>query len=565
MTLLCGDRALAQAQTLLAGASFCTVAADPKAGRGVAPSVLALATAAGHVIIDVAETPELSSIWQAPIAFGAADAKRCHHALLALGHLGPARWACASLCQTLLETAQDPSGRPASPARTDTVSAAAQSFGLPLEDASLGLEALGRHAAQLHALIARQGEALVGLKMGPVSRLEASCVAPVAEMEHRGLPFDQGAWQRLTHADQTALTTLTAWLRAALKAPNLDVHNDAALVGALGRANLAPKSARRADLALLAEPWGPKLVALRTLGKRVQAYGAAFLSHVDADGRVRPSFAQLGASTGRMACHAPNVQAITKEGGRRGCFATQTNKRLVLADYKACELRILAHLCEDPGFMQAFNDGQDVHAEVAARIFGRAGAAEQKARWRQIAKVVSFGLVYGMGPRGLARTLNVAVPEAERLQGQYFAQFPGIATYLTDTEATAARLGYATTLAGRRLWLGHTAAAHPTQSAPTDAEAAARRRVARNMPIQGTSADIIKLALGGLRAQWRNRPDIGIINCVHDEIAVECPAEAAGEVATQLARHMQEAAQSLVTRVPMAVDVHTGQSLDGSV
>lgn len=563
MSLLSGETAITAAQKMMAGASLCVVAPDPKAGRAVAPSLVALAAKGQHIIVDVAQTPGLEKVWSAPLPFAAADAKRAHHALLAAGQTGPARWACASVCQTLLGFAQAPQPGPAGSAQTPLVTTAAAQAGLQLCDPAAGLDALGRYATQLQTLLERQGERLKQLQMGAVSRLEAGCVAPIAEMEHRGMPFDARRWKALAEDDSHKLQTLTTWIRAQLNAPNLDVQQDKALLAALAAIQIQPQSARRRDLARLPEPWGPNLVALRTLTKRVQAYGLEFLTHAAPNGRVHPTFAQLGASTGRMACHAPNLQAITKEGGRRGCFGVNGAKRLVIADYKACELRILAHLSEDPAFLGAFAQGQDVHAQVAARIFGAHGSDAERARQRQIAKVVSFGLVYGMGPRGLGRTLDIDVTEAERLQTQYFAQFPRIAAYLADSEATGARLGYATTLSGRRLWLGGEAAPNGLQCASAEAQQqAARKRVARNMPIQGTSADIIKLALARLRAAWRSEPEIGVVNCIHDEIVVECSEGAAHSVGEMLTTHMRQAAESLVFRVPMAVDLSIGQNLD---
>jgi DNA polymerase-1 len=549
MTLMRGDAALQAGHALLQHAALCTVAVDPKAGPGVAPRFLALAWRRRVVLIDVPGTPGLSALLQRPLPFAAADGKRAHHALIAADLAVPDRWACATVCEQLLAAATGVQATGQTPLTTATARFAMP----PLPDMADGLDALGAYTLGLEALIQSQSDALLALGMRAVSRLEAAAVAAIAEMEHRGMPFDAPRWRQLSADDAATRAALVAWLRANLQQPDMDVDDDKQLLAALRRAGHAPASGRRQDLQRLVAPWGDKLAELSRVNKRCQAYGPSFLQHVGPQGRIHPTFDQVGANTGRMACHAPNLQAMTKTGGRRSCFAASPGRSLVVADYRACELRILAHLSQDHAFLQAFARGDDVHAQVATRIFGHHHSTERRAEQRQVAKVVSFGLVYGMGSRGLARTLNVTPARAEALQAQYFGAFPQVAAYLHDTEATALSRGYAQTLTGRRLQLQVTAT-------DTEAERAACRRLARNMPIQGTSADIIKLALARLRALGSASDPTGTVNCVHDEIMVECAAADATAFGQALSGHMLAAASGLVQTVPWAVDLRSGQA-----
>jgi DNA polymerase-1 len=558
--LLRGQAAVDAVRGLGTNQQLCTLVLDPQAGPDTPPRVLAWACRQQAVLIDVSGTPQLAELLAQADRLAAGDAKAAHRTLLGAQLPTPPRWACASLCEQLLDTAaaapSPGTGRPRSAHLSEGLAAAAQRFDIALPDVGAGLNALGAHAVALGQLVRRQSRALIAAGMTAVSRLEAAAVAPIAEMEHRGMRLDVRLWRRCVSRDRTQYDQLGQWARDTLGQPNLNFDDDAQLLQALQAVGAAPLGMRREALRQLPEPWGPKLAALHQLRQRNAAYGLGFLAHVQADGRIHPTFVQLGARTGRMACHAPNLQGISKAGGRRGCFRAPPGRLLVVADYQACELRILAHLSGDAAFVAAFARGEDVHAQIAGQIFGFAGSQAARARQRQVAKVVSFGLIYGMGPAALGRTLLMPAHEAEALQRRYFAQFPQVAAYLQDTERMALARGSVHTPTGRCLMLP---AAHGPSAAQTRS---ANRRLARNMPIQGTSADILKLALAQLRPLWPGGGHDGVVHCVHDAIVVECAAEAAQEVGVALAERMVAAAQPWVTRVPMAVDLHVGQSWD---
>jgi DNA polymerase I len=142
---------------------------------------------------------------------------------------------------------------------------------------------------------------------------------------------------------------------------------------------------RRRTLATLPPPIGPLLTAYRGLAKLVSAYGLGFLEHVGADGRMHPTFEQIGASTGRMACYEPNLQAMTRDSGRRSCFRAGPGRILVVADYAACELRILADMSDDPVFVAAFERNEDLHSKVASTIFNQTVSKTENASLRQVA------------------------------------------------------------------------------------------------------------------------------------------------------------------------------------
>lgn len=269
-------------------------------------------------------------------------------------------------------------------------------------------------------------------------------------------------------------------------------------------------------------------------------------------GRVHTSFNQTVASTGRLSSSDPNLQniPIRTDRGRqiRKAFVAEPGWKLLGADYSQVELRVLAHLSQDPAFLEAFRAGRDIHRETAARIFDvelESVTPEQRDR----AKTINFATIYGQGPQGLASQLGISVEEAKEFIENYFQRFDRVQAYLEDQQEKAREQGYVETLTGRRRYVPEIRSKNPGVRGFGE-------RVAGNMPIQGTAADIIKRAMIELEDDLN--PDQGRqLLQVHDELILEVREDAVEAVGSQVRDIMEEAAQ---LDVPLVVDMDHGDS-----
>jgi DNA polymerase-1 len=273
-------------------------------------------------------------------------------------------------------------------------------------------------------------------------------------------------------------------------------------------------------------------------------------------GRVHTSYAQAVAVTGRLASSDPNLQNIpvrTAEGRRiRSAFIAPPGARIVSADYSQIELRIMAHLSEDARLTEAFAHGEDVHRATAAEIFG-VTPLEVGPDQRRVAKVINFGLIYGMSAFGLARQLDLERSAAQSYIERYFARYPGVAKYMESTRNTAKMNGYVETVFGRRLWL-------PDITAAQVGRRQGAERAAINAPMQGTAADLIKLAMIAVQ-RWIDREKLQtkLVMQVHDELVLEVPDDELVRVRVELPPLMTQVAK---LRVPLAVEVGVGANWD---
>ena len=295
------------------------------------------------------------------------------------------------------------------------------------------------------------------------------------------------------------------------------------------------------------------LLEHRALSKLKSTYTDKLPQMVNArTGRVHTTFSQATAVTGRLASTDPNLQNIpvrTAEGRRiREAFIASPGHLLVSADYSQVELRIMAHLSEDPALLRAFAQGEDIHRATAGEIFGVA-PADVTADQRRYIKAVNFGLIYGMGAFGLATQLNIERAAAQQFIDKYFARYPGVAQYMQRTRELAREQGYVETVFGRRLWL-------PDIRAASGPRRAGAERAAINAPMQGTAADLIKLAMLAVHA-WLTREKLGtrLLLQVHDELVFEVPVEELARVQRELPALMTGVA---TLRVPLVVDVGHG-------
>ncbi|MBC6943290.1 MAG: DNA polymerase I [Xanthomonadales bacterium] len=273
-------------------------------------------------------------------------------------------------------------------------------------------------------------------------------------------------------------------------------------------------------------------------------------------GRVHTSYGQAIAATGRLASSDPNLQNIparTEEGRRiRQAFIAPAGWRVVAADYSQIELRIMAHLSGDPGLLAAFHGGQDVHRATAAEVFG-VPQGDVDADQRRAAKVINFGLIYGMGAFGLARQLGVSRGEAQDYMARYFARYPGVHEFMERIRAQAHRDGHVETLFGRRLYLDYI-------NSRNQAQRAGAERAAINAPMQGTAADIIKRAMIAVDAWLADQGGHArMLMQVHDELVFEVREDAVDAIVAGVRERMAGAAR---LDVPLVVDIGTGMNWD---
>ena len=297
-----------------------------------------------------------------------------------------------------------------------------------------------------------------------------------------------------------------------------------------------------------------KLLRYREVEKLRSTYGEGLLEHIAADGRIHASFNQTVARTGRLSSDQPNLHNIpirTEEGRRfRRAFVPDEGWWLLIADYNQIELRVIAHLAEDPGLIEAFTTGRDIHTTTAARIYGVEPEAVTIAQ-RSKAKMVSYGLAYGMESFGLAQRLNIPVDEAAQILNAYFEVFPNVKRYMTRTVAEARDRGYTETLFGRRRQI-------PELSSSNFRIRQAGERQAMNAGIQGLAADIFKLAIVRLdQALEQEGLQSRLILQVHDEVILEVPDEERAR-AEELTLDAMRGAADL--NVPLDVNVAWGRS-----
>jgi len=302
----------------------------------------------------------------------------------------------------------------------------------------------------------------------------------------------------------------------------------------------------------------PKLILdYRALAKLKSTYTDKLPEMINPrTGRVHTNYAQAVAVTGRLASNDPNLQNIpirTAEGRRiREAFIAPEGAHIVSADYSQIELRIMAHISQDASLLKAFAAGEDIHRATAAEIFGMP-PDEVGAEQRRYAKVINFGLIYGMSAFGLARQLGLERAAAQQYMDRYFARYPGVANYMRRTRETARDTGYVETVFGRRLWL-------PEIGSSNAARRQGAERAAINAPMQGTAADLIKMAMIAVdrwlaEQRWKSR----LIMQVHDELVLEVPERELGEVKHELPKLMSGVAS---LSVPLVVDIGAGPNWD---
>jgi DNA polymerase-1 len=298
----------------------------------------------------------------------------------------------------------------------------------------------------------------------------------------------------------------------------------------------------------------PRLILdYRGLAKLKSTYTDKLPRMVNRDtGRVHTNYGQAIAVTGRLSSTDPNLQNIpvrTAEGRRiREAFIAPAGSQIVSADYSQIELRIMAHISGDPGLLRAFAAGEDVHRATASEVFG-AGPEEVSSEQRRYAKVINFGLIYGMSAFGLAKQLGLDRGAAQNYIQRYFERYPGVERYMRETRESARLRGYVETVLGRRLWL-------PEIKSSNAGRRQGAERAAINAPMQGTAADIVKLAMIAVQ-NWLDaeRLSTKLIMQVHDELVLEVPDAEHSRVIAELPGLMSGV---MKLEVPLTVGVGSG-------
>ncbi len=428
------------------------------------------------------------------------------------------------------------------------------------------LDAAGRRALAIARLVpplTQQVEARGATLL--LAEIELPLVRVLARMEQVGIQIDVAYLEELGASLRDRLGALEGKIHDAAGEP-FNVNSTLQLREVLfDRLELpvlkkTPKGQPSTDAAVLEKlaedhPIVELLLEYRRLEKLRSTYVDGFLPLVADDGRIHATFNQLAASTGRLSSERPNLQniPIRSEEGRtiRRAFVARDGWQFLVADYSQIELRILAHVTNDPGLLEAFRQNVDIHAATAARVAG-IDLAEVTPDMRRRAKMINFGLLYGMEAYGLAQRLEIDREEAQTQIDAYFGQFPDVQAFMEGIVKQAHDDGYTTTIFGRRRYL-------PELAAGNFRTRQMGERMALNAPIQGSAADIIKKAMiaidgaldeGGLES--------ALILQVHDELVLECPQEEL-EAATAITVDLMEGVTDL--GVPLTVDIGTGSNL----
>ena len=421
------------------------------------------------------------------------------------------------------------------------------------------IEYAAKDAVIMREVCDRLHERIIVDGLEHVLKLENECVLPIAQMELNGIYLDETRWREqlavVSKKQAAAAEELQGMLAAGVAQaslfgrPEINLDSIDQVTSALQNLGVPVEGTTRAGALLpLADdyPVVAKLLEYRQMAKATQSFGENILGFIEpSTGRIHADFRQIGAPTGRFSCSNPNLQQIPHEAEYRRCFVAPKGRKLVVADYSQIELRILADISKDKAFIDAFRSGADFHAATAAQIFGISADAVTPDQ-RSFAKRLNFGVVYGIGVQRFAKMTGLSESQAEDTLRRYFATYPRMDDWLRTQAKAALAERTARTLTGRIARLRF--------NENDRAEVGAAQRYAKNMPIQGTSADILKRALRLLHDDIQGTSAM-LVNIVHDEIIVETDASEAEDTARKLEDSMLKAGREFLKDVPVKVDL----------
>ncbi len=436
------------------------------------------------------------------------------------------------------------------------------SFDAPTVDVSMqsSTEALG-----VARVASRLRDGLAAQEMNELAiDVEMPLVGVLARMEHVGIAVDRAALDSIAAHLEGRVAELTATLHE-LAGKEFNINSPAQLRVILfeerklqpGKKTKTGFSTDAATLEKIRDQWPEFIDALmefREMDKLRGTYGTGLREVVAKDGRIHATFNQMVARTGRLSSENPNLHNIPvrSDEGKvfRTAFVPSKGMRFLVADYNQIELRCIAHLANDPGLIDAFTKGEDIHTSTAARVFS-VDPAKVTGEMRSKAKMVSYGLAYGMEAYGLSQRLGIAVDEAAEILDAYFAAFPNVKAYMDSAVAEAKERGYTVTLFGRRRFI-------PELNNPNFRIRQIGERQAMNAAIQGLAADIFKIALVSIDRRLREAGSPAhLVLQVHDEVIVESPKGAASEVESIVLGSMRDAAS---LKVPLEINSAWGDT-----
>ncbi len=421
------------------------------------------------------------------------------------------------------------------------------------------IEYAARDAATMIPLREKIVERLKSDELIKVAKLEFDCVVPIARMELNGFYLDAARWReqldRVKIAQGKVALELQQMLSAGVAQASLfgiseiNLDSQTQVTDALKNLGVpVPETTRGWQLQPLAleYPVVAKLLEYRGVAKSLSSFGETILEFINPQtGRIHADFRQIGAPTGRFSCSKPNIQQIPHEENYRRCFRAPDGKKLIIADYSQVELRILAEFSKDQNFINAFISGADFHTTAAAQVFN-VKPEDVTSEQRSFAKRLNFGVVYGIGSQRFALMTGLSQTNAEDIMRKYFATYRGLDSWLREAARKVSTERLARTASGRMSRF---------RFDEDDRKAASlAQRNGKNMPIQGTSADILKRALHLLHKEIAGT-SARLVNIVHDEIIVEADAGDADAAADKLNRAMCAAGEEYISRVPVKVDV----------
>jgi len=431
-------------------------------------------------------------------------------------------------------------------------------------DSGPDLETEGRRIEGVRRLVEVMRDELSDREEGELfEEFELPLIPVLARMEHTGIAVDRAYLENMGADLREKLTALDARIQE-LAGEQFNVNSTDQLryvlfeklaLPVVKKTSTGKPSTDASVLKKLDHPVVEALLEYREYEKLRGTYVDGYLPLVDADGRIRTRFNQMAATTGRLSSDRPNLQniPIRSESGRtiRRAFIAGEGAEFLVADYSQIELRVLAHMSGDPFLVEAFRSGSDIHTATAARVWGLS-ESEVTPNQRRTAKMINFGLLYGMEAFGLADRLGISRDEAQQHMEAYFSQFVQVREFMSAVVTQARNQGYTTTLFGRRRYL-------PELKSDNFRIRQMGERMALNAPVQGTAADIIKKAMIDLDASLRSEGLAStLILQIHDELILESPLDEI-EVAEKLVVGTMEGVVSL--DVPLEVDVATGPDL----
>jgi len=428
----------------------------------------------------------------------------------------------------------------------------------------------------LFPIFEQQVEKLKNEQLVNIAKLEFAVTRVVAEMELRGIFINVSRWRdiiaslkekrnKYAYDFQESIRQYYATNGIDLFGNSVDAININSQVQLMdlfnNRLGLDVPSTGDNILATIEHPVAKILRDYRGYEKLISAFGESLLEKVNkVTGRLHPDFIQLGAATGRFSCQNPNLQQIprnSEEAPFRECFIPAPGYKLVVTDYSSMEMRILADVSGDQKLIQAVNDS-DVHSFTAALMFNKEYSADFKKKYpdlRQAAKIINFGLMYGMGPGSLARQIGVTPEVGKEYLDKYFKIFPHVRSFLDTVAKNAVSKGWSKTPAGRKRWYNI-----PDKSEPDyNRRISQIQREAKNHPIQGTNADVTKYALVFMKDRLKKEGVDGFVtHTVHDEVVCEVREDQAQDWSLLQQEEMIRAGELIIKKVPVKSEPFVG-------